>query len=147
MFVPGLSLVIPEVSREDPDGCLVIPLDCIAEAIGHHISEGVEFPDGCSDMDSLPDGQCLDPGLEAGDRLHDLHAVIARQALLPLVILGGDINGGQECLHQHVANGSLDVCDQFVYHAQNDVEGGDCQHINDKGVVRELEQAGVYKTK
>ena len=77
MFVPGLSLVIPEVSREDPDGCLVIPLYCI--------------PDGCSDMDSLPDGQCLDPGLEAGDMLHDLHAVIARQALHPLVILGGDV--------------------------------------------------------
>ena len=74
-------------------------------------------------MDSLPDGQCLDPGLEAGDMLHDLHAVIARQALLPLVILGGDVNGGQECLHQHVANGSLDVCDHFVYHAQHDVEG------------------------
>ena len=62
-------------------------------------------------------------------------------------LLGGDVNGGQECLHQHVANGSLDVCDHFVYHAQHDVEGGDCQHINDKGVVRELEQAGVYKTK
>ena len=60
---------------------------------------------------------------------------------------GGDVNGGQDCLHQHVANGSLDVCDHFVYHAQHDVEGGDCQHINDKGVVRELEQAGVYKTK
>ena len=95
------------MSREDPDGCLVIPLDCIAEAIDHHISEGVEFPDGYSDMDSLPDGQCLDPGLEAGDMLHDLHAVIARQALLPLVILGGDVNGGQECLHQHVAMAPL----------------------------------------
>ena len=37
-------------------------------------------------------------------------------------------------------NGSLDVCDHFVYHAQHDVEGGDCQHINDEGVVRELEE-------
>ena len=53
----------------------------------------------------------------------------------------------RNAFYQHVANGSLDACDHFVYHAQHDVEGGDCQHINDEGVVRELEQAGVYKTK